>query len=271
MLGSPFDAVTLDVLRAIAPGQVSVTTNREDPGATAVSLVVYETAKDDEKGEPSKKKAKRSNSFKPQQIKNLPQKLAKLKTDFRAKLRDFRSVREGQGKAPPPLNQQEKEEEERRRAAEGGESGGEGSADEASKAVRPSWQLCWWQAAGRQWWPMRMLCCLAPQWDPKVAVTAANFLEYVQTLPWYEDQVQHREEMPTRPARMCHVEGLGYLSARVKRALLDRGITQLYTHQVQALEALMGEQSAGEVVASQPGSRGWCMSGGTWVPQSRPW
>jgi hypothetical protein len=209
MTGRPFDRVTLDAVRCIHPSMLQVVQSQQDPQGATVSLVIYKQDDEQErgkKGEPSNKKARRGGGsgrgFRaPPQMKNLADAIAKLKEDFKVKLVAFRSAEEGKQVRPPPLNEVEQQEEEKRRREDGhGEAAKEDDSkvrhreesdlDEMCKSVlNKCCVLSFEQVPGRR------------SWDSTLPVDAANFLEFVQTLPWFREQIVHQETSPARPPK----------------------------------------------------------------------
>jgi len=228
-----FDVVTLRVLQAIAPSVLSVAFNPTNPGDSTVSLVVHEEEEDDTStsdggGKKRKKKPKPAATKKgklPQSgfkgiapIENLEGKVAKAKTLLVECLGKFREEELGQGRRPPALSvvqevARRKEEEEEEGKKEGSATTTNTSSEKEKKA-----------------------------WNPAVAVTPANFLDYVQTLDWSHGQLTHTQILPGRETRTVSLasvaEEMGMHPA-LRAALEGRGIKELYSHQAKALRALM--------------------------------
>ncbi len=69
----------------------------------------------------------------------------------------------------------------------------------------------------------------------------ARLLDAIRGAPQYRDQIVHTEEFPARPARYATIGTP--LPPPLDDALRRRGITRLYTHQAQALDAVRGGES----------------------------
>src|SRR5207302_10900338 len=65
-----------------------------------------------------------------------------------------------------------------------------------------------------------------------------RLLAAIREDPRYRGQIVHEERFPARPARYGTL--LRPLAAPLAQALAERGITRLYTHQTEALEAVRG-------------------------------
>ena len=63
-----------------------------------------------------------------------------------------------------------------------------------------------------------------------------RFIEYLKSLPDYQNQISHVEHIPAQGARYWELERP--LPHRLRDALEANGITRLYTHQAQAIEAI---------------------------------
>ncbi|BDA42593.1 probable ATP-dependent helicase hrq1 [Coccomyxa sp. Obi] len=61
------------------------------------------------------------------------------------------------------------------------------------------------------------------------------FLAHLRTVSWYKDQIVHTEQIPARAAQ--YSEPAAPLSSPVRAALSARGVTHLFTHQAQAIDA----------------------------------
>jgi len=64
-----------------------------------------------------------------------------------------------------------------------------------------------------------------------------GFLEYIRSLPSYRGQIVHVREIPARPAHFA--EGCAGLSAGAWHALNRLGISRLYSHQAEAVGAVL--------------------------------
>ena len=62
------------------------------------------------------------------------------------------------------------------------------------------------------------------------------FLEAVQKMPWYMEQIAYSEDVPAREARYGALDRP--IDRRLERGLRDFGIDELYTHQTDAINAL---------------------------------
>lgn len=65
-----------------------------------------------------------------------------------------------------------------------------------------------------------------------------RWLRLLQSLPFYDQQIVHVERRPTRTAQLCEITSL-LLPLRVQAALTKSGIRQLYSHQFEAVDALL--------------------------------
>ncbi|KJE94233.1 helicase superfamily protein [Capsaspora owczarzaki ATCC 30864] len=72
--------------------------------------------------------------------------------------------------------------------------------------------------------------------------SAHEFIQQIQAQPFYEGQIVHIQDIPARPAQ---VKPLTInLHPAMRAALVERGFDSLYSHQVEALEALWKGQHA---------------------------
>ena len=62
------------------------------------------------------------------------------------------------------------------------------------------------------------------------------FLDAVQKMPWYMEQIAYSEDVPARDAQYGTLSRS--LDRRLERGLRDSGIDGLYTHQTEAINAL---------------------------------
>jgi hypothetical protein len=88
-------------------------------------------------------------------------------------------------------------------------------------------------------------------------LTTSQLLQHLQRLPWYAGQVAHVQPLPARPA--TYAEPAVPLSPATQRALAAQGLTRLYSHQAQAVNAL--RQGANVAVTTSTASgkvREWC-------------
>lgn len=65
-----------------------------------------------------------------------------------------------------------------------------------------------------------------------------RWLRMLQALPFYNKQLVHVERRPPRAAQLREIADLP-LSTRVQTALAKSGIRQLYSHQFDAIDALL--------------------------------
>ena len=77
------------------------------------------------------------------------------------------------------------------------------------------------------------------------------FLRDVRGLPWYSDQIVHIERIPEREARYGDLDRP--LDPRLERALKAAGISRLYSHQAQAVNAV---RSGENVIVATPSASG---------------
>jgi DEAD/DEAH box helicase domain-containing protein len=66
-------------------------------------------------------------------------------------------------------------------------------------------------------------------------VNTGAFLDYVQSLPWYREQIEHVEDIPPRDATPGELERP--LRPAVQTRLTEQGVTGLYSHQARAIDA----------------------------------
>lgn len=119
-----------------------------------------------------------------------------------------------QGRKPPPLNQAE---EAAAAAAQSNEEEEEGKGQAAPPTTDPP-----------------------PAWLPADPVTPANFLAYVQTLPFYRGQLRHTETILGRAPHTVPLAAVPILHPSIRAALeQDKGVADLYTHQARAIEAIL--------------------------------
>ena len=64
----------------------------------------------------------------------------------------------------------------------------------------------------------------------------ADFLRHLQSLLWYEDQLVHLEQVPSRTPRFADLDPP--LDPRLSARLDSIGVSGLYSHQVTAIQAL---------------------------------
>ena len=237
---------------------LSVAFNPTNPGDSAVSLLVHEEEEEgdtdchhyiDGGGRKRKKKPKPAPTKKgklPQSgfkrlapIENLEGRVAKAKTLLVECVRKFREREQGQGHRPPALSIAE--EAVRRKEEEEEEGRKEGSSSSTTKSSKSEKQKVW---------------------NPAVAVTPANFLGYVQTLEWHHGQLTHTQILPGREARTVSLASVAEevgMHPALKAVLEEKGIKELYSHQSDALRALMpggagraGGRAGGEGEGPQP-------------------
>ncbi len=82
-------------------------------------------------------------------------------------------------------------------------------------------------------------------------MNVAGFLDYLKTLPWYRDQIVHREDIPPRSATYGELDRS--LDSALKGALEASGVQGLYTHQAEAINAIRGGEN---VIVSTPAASG---------------
>lgn len=89
----------------------------------------------------------------------------------------------------------------------------------------------------------------AAAWSPSTLVTPANFLSYVQTLPFYRGQLRHAQTLPGRGAKTVPLEAslgaCGVHSAVVGALRRVKGVGALYLHQARAIGAVLGRGDGG--------------------------
>ena len=78
-----------------------------------------------------------------------------------------------------------------------------------------------------------------------------GFLDQLKGLPWYRDQIAHIEEIPSRPSKYGGLRQP--LSPDIQQALEAGGIHGLYSHQVDAIEAVRRGEN---VIVSTPSASG---------------
>ena len=77
------------------------------------------------------------------------------------------------------------------------------------------------------------------------------FLDYLQYVPWYKDQLVHRESIPARAAEYGELETP--LHPRLTAALAEQGIDALYTHQAEAINHVRRGEN---VIVATPAASG---------------
>ncbi|MDP7533613.1 MAG: DEAD/DEAH box helicase, partial [SAR202 cluster bacterium] len=82
----------------------------------------------------------------------------------------------------------------------------------------------------------------------------ADFLRHLQSLLWYQDQMVHVEQIPVREARTAQIDPP--LDERLYGRLDDLGVTSLYAHQVEAVNAL---RQGHNIIVATPAASGKSM------------
>ena len=82
----------------------------------------------------------------------------------------------------------------------------------------------------------------------------ADFLRHIQSLLWYQGQLVHLEQVPSRSADTVDLDPP--LDTRLRRALEQTGVAGLYTHQAAAIRALRGGKN---VIVATPAASGKSM------------
>ena len=82
----------------------------------------------------------------------------------------------------------------------------------------------------------------------------ADFLRHIQSLLWYQEQIVHVEQVPSREARTRDLDPP--LDARLVQRLEDMGVSGLYTHQAEAVEKLRDGKN---VIVATPAASGKSM------------
>ena len=77
------------------------------------------------------------------------------------------------------------------------------------------------------------------------------FLDYLQYVPWYKDQLAHRESIPPRTAEYGELDAP--LHPRLVEALAEQGIDALYTHQAEAINHVRRGEN---VIVATPAASG---------------
>jgi DEAD/DEAH box helicase domain-containing protein len=78
-----------------------------------------------------------------------------------------------------------------------------------------------------------------------------KFLDYLQGMSWYHGQIVHREDIPSREPVYAELETP--LRYELQDSLEALGITRLYSHQAQAIDAVMQGEN---VIVSTPAASG---------------
>ena len=78
-----------------------------------------------------------------------------------------------------------------------------------------------------------------------------DFLTYLQYVPWYKDQLAHRESIPPRPAEFGDLDAP--LDPRLEQALAGQGIARLYSHQAEAVNHVRRGEN---VIVATPAASG---------------
>ena len=79
----------------------------------------------------------------------------------------------------------------------------------------------------------------------------SSFLDHVKGLPWYSDQIVHREDIPSRTQTSGDLESP--LDPGLQRALESQGIHSLYSHQADAVNA---SRRGENVIVATPAASG---------------
>ena len=82
----------------------------------------------------------------------------------------------------------------------------------------------------------------------------ASFLRHIQSLLWYQGQMVHLEQIPSRQAKTAEVDPP--LDPRITATLETQGVTSLYRHQVDAIHAL---REGKNVIVATPAASGKSM------------
>ena len=82
----------------------------------------------------------------------------------------------------------------------------------------------------------------------------ADFLRHIQSLLWYQEQIVHVEQVPSREARTRDLDPP--LDSRLVQRLEDLGVSGLYTHQAEAIEKLRDGKN---VIVATPAASGKSM------------
>ena len=77
------------------------------------------------------------------------------------------------------------------------------------------------------------------------------FLGHVRSLPWYQEQIVHREDVPPRSPRLGDLDWP--VHPDIQDALASQGIRSLYSHQVQAIDAVRAGEN---VIVATPAASG---------------
>eukprot|EP00468_Gymnochlora_sp_CCMP2014_P001144 CAMPEP_0167741976 /NCGR_PEP_ID=MMETSP0110_2-20121227/1160_1 /TAXON_ID=629695 /ORGANISM="Gymnochlora sp., Strain CCMP2014" /LENGTH=956 /DNA_ID=CAMNT_0007626097 /DNA_START=149 /DNA_END=3014 /DNA_ORIENTATION=- len=93
------------------------------------------------------------------------------------------------------------------------------------------------------------------KWDGS-KVTVRNFLQYVQTCQFYRDQLKGMISFPGNTKASQEPRSPLPLPDSILRALRDIGIKRLYSHQYEAVKALLTTSISRHVVCSTPTSSG---------------
>jgi DEAD/DEAH box helicase domain-containing protein len=79
----------------------------------------------------------------------------------------------------------------------------------------------------------------------------SRFIERLTLEPGYRGQIVHVEEIPEREARYGELKSP--LHPKVAKLLKDSGIERLYTHQVQAIDAIRSGEDVAIVTSTASG------------------
>ena len=82
----------------------------------------------------------------------------------------------------------------------------------------------------------------------------ADFLRHIQSLQWYDDQLVHLEQVPTRDPQFDDLDPP--LDPRIRARLDSIGVSDLYSHQVAAIRALRDGKN---VIVATPAASGKSM------------
>ncbi len=82
----------------------------------------------------------------------------------------------------------------------------------------------------------------------------ADFLRHIQSLTWYQDQLAHLEQVPSRVAHAAELDPP--LDERLQAKLAEVGVSSLYSHQAEAIKAV---RQGKNVIISTPAASGKSM------------
>lgn len=240
--GQPFDEVTARAFARISPRQVSLrheANAQEGQIGTAELRVVVHFEHSDPDGPAADPMAKRprASPMEPSRSGGLPaqsrwrgsgsswstktssigmeQLVVAAKVEFARRCQMYARLRRKEGRGLPRLHENDQTQAPSVFAGRRQEDNNASAAAEAASSTTSS----------------------SSSWSRGEKVTAVNILEYLKATDDYSGQLVHVEPVPARPAELRDYPTR--LAPEVKAGLQAAGITQLFSHQVEGIEAVL--------------------------------